>query len=655
MITCWIIDGRVTAVDVRGVTKDAEGAWSRNIALTASEVVGQPAVLLWSKAGFEMPDPLFPDPRITKAALDGLIDDDPARAVSLMTEDPKLGRALSGSGKTFLRLMAEAGSASTVRALLAADPRLRRELPKNQWTPLHDAGAKGREEVIRELLAAKFDKDFVSNDTTALMEAATAGHLGAVRQLVAAGADVDWETVDHKSAPTQAADRGYVEVLEALLPRSRLKFEDTPQNRLVLRTQASRGHTRMVQWMLGKKISANAKDPGVSALGAAAMRGYSHIVKSLIEGGADVNRADPKSGVTALMLAARENFPTSMGIILAAGADVNAVDFAKNSALHLAAQKDAGSAINKLVVGGADLRGRNESGLTALEVALIGQSTAAVDAFEKAGDKVDLNSKCREAALEAAVIMDRQTLLSRAVADGWPVDTCWGTGWPALVVARLQGAEKCVDVLLKAGAKDMATGPSPVVRAKDIDGTLKLVSAFAPEDPRPIDEVFEDQTVWVEVLVDAEGKALFPRIIDAPDKRLGLAAIAAVSDWRFTPVTKNGSPAAVKTRLPVQFAASNSRVVHARYLDEPVVVVSQVKPRYPRDGRAFKGEARVRVSFEIGPDGRAKNPRVLEHTGTEFADAAVAALMQWKFQPGKVAGKAVTTRMVIPIVFTLDD
>ncbi len=81
----------------------------------------------------------------------------------------------------------------------------------------------------------------------------------------------------------------------------------------------------------------------------------------------------------------------------------------------------------------------------------------------------------------------------------------------------------------------------------------------------------------------------------------------------------------------------------------------QVSPDYPFALRAAGIEGNAMIEFDVDASGRVVSARALSGTHREFADAAVRAVLKWRFEPGKRLGKAVPFRMVVPIGFTVTD
>ena len=85
-------------------------------------------------------------------------------------------------------------------------------------------------------------------------------------------------------------------------------------------------------------------------------------------------------------------------------------------------------------------------------------------------------------------------------------------------------------------------------------------------------------------------------------------------------------------------------------LDQPPRVLYQVQPVV--DGKLRKKlPASVSVVFLVDPSGRVDKPRVQTSSDAAFEVAALAAVKQWRFEPGKRSGKPVAFRMRVPFTF----
>jgi TonB family protein len=84
-------------------------------------------------------------------------------------------------------------------------------------------------------------------------------------------------------------------------------------------------------------------------------------------------------------------------------------------------------------------------------------------------------------------------------------------------------------------------------------------------------------------------------------------------------------------------------------------VIAQVRPVYPL-GLSMDGETgEVTVSFIVDTNGDVQDASVLKSSDPDLSAAALAAVKQWKFSPGRRNGRLVKTRMQVPVIFNLAD
>lgn len=86
-------------------------------------------------------------------------------------------------------------------------------------------------------------------------------------------------------------------------------------------------------------------------------------------------------------------------------------------------------------------------------------------------------------------------------------------------------------------------------------------------------------------------------------------------------------------------------------IDEKPKVLVQVKPNYPSELQRQKIDGKVIVAFTVDRDGKVIQPRAEEASHPSFAQAALDAVRQWRFEPGTRDGKKVATKLRIPIAF----
>jgi protein TonB len=97
-----------------------------------------------------------------------------------------------------------------------------------------------------------------------------------------------------------------------------------------------------------------------------------------------------------------------------------------------------------------------------------------------------------------------------------------------------------------------------------------------------------------------------------------------------------------------------STIFNLSQLDRVPQPISQPMPSFPK-GVRIPGleEAVVVVEFVVDADGRVVEPRVTSSNASEFNGAALIGIARWKFRPGVLAGRKVSTRMEVPLKFDL--
>jgi TonB family protein len=90
-------------------------------------------------------------------------------------------------------------------------------------------------------------------------------------------------------------------------------------------------------------------------------------------------------------------------------------------------------------------------------------------------------------------------------------------------------------------------------------------------------------------------------------------------------------------------------------LDQIPRPVLQGRPAYPVELRQNGVGGQAVVDFVVDATGYVRNAYAASSTNPEFAQAAVDAVSQWSFNPGKKSGQNVNTHMQVPIVFQVNN
>lgn len=107
-----------------------------------------------------------------------------------------------------------------------------------------------------------------------------------------------------------------------------------------------------------------------------------------------------------------------------------------------------------------------------------------------------------------------------------------------------------------------------------------------------------------------------------------------------------------------QFETSNMAdqfVFEAYELDQPPQAVVRVPPPYPYQARERGIEGVVQVRLLVNADGTVGQVQIVDaRPKGMFEDAVMKSVPQWKFNPGKVEGKPVTSWVVTAVRFDLN-
>jgi len=92
-------------------------------------------------------------------------------------------------------------------------------------------------------------------------------------------------------------------------------------------------------------------------------------------------------------------------------------------------------------------------------------------------------------------------------------------------------------------------------------------------------------------------------------------------------------------------------VYSIKAVDVRPVATREVEPDYPPElGGILTGQAFV--AFTVRANGKVADASVVRADDILFGEAAVAAVLKWRFRPAQVKGAPVDCRMTLPFVFT---
>jgi TonB family protein len=174
----------------------------------------------------------------------------------------------------------------------------------------------------------------------------------------------------------------------------------------------------------------------------------------------------------------------------------------------------------------------------------------------------------------------------------------------------------------------------------------------------------EQGTVLLEVSVDASGNVKNVEVdadgtTAAPD--LQEAAVQAAHGWKYRPGMRDGQPVGGVVAIPVKFSLTPlTPVEEPASTDSPPSVDTESKrrnvPPYPAAALKKGEHGVVMLHITVDDAGHVENVAV-DKTATTAPEslqtAAVAAVREWTFNPGRKNGQPVGGTLQVPITFSL--
>jgi len=194
--------------------------------------------------------------------------------------------------------------------------------------------------------------------------------------------------------------------------------------------------------------------------------------------------------------------------------------------------------------------------------------------------------------------------------------------------------------------------------------------------------------VYVKAHVGVDGNvatASVPQMGAAPDKLLAEAAVDGVRSWTFNPANVNGKPVESDEVVPIIFALDPKAPPKAERgtLDAimifppeeksaaapaepgtsgPTEIVSYrqtVYPHYPQSAIDAKQGGKIMLKVHIDERGNPVSATVFKADPKEaesiFGEVSIAAVMQWKFNPGMNDGKPVAGDVLVPFLYSTNE
>lgn len=193
--------------------------------------------------------------------------------------------------------------------------------------------------------------------------------------------------------------------------------------------------------------------------------------------------------------------------------------------------------------------------------------------------------------------------------------------------------------------------------------TVSLITLPAKKEEAPAPEVVPiiKQKPVIKPVVKPKETPLKP--VERPAPVVERIVEPAPDQPRFEASTQSSPPpmeapaAASATPAPVPAAPPKQEVVEEK--EEPpkfgVAYLKNPPPEYPRLSRRAGEEGRVLLKVLVSAEGRPDSVEISKGSGFERLDtAALNAVRQWRFEPARKGGKALSAFVIVPLTFTLN-
>ena len=152
-------------------------------------------------------------------------------------------------------------------------------------------------------------------------------------------------------------------------------------------------------------------------------------------------------------------------------------------------------------------------------------------------------------------------------------------------------------------------------------------------------------------------------ITQGNNKKINNLVLSSIKNWRFKSGIKDGKN--VKSQYRWKFHSGDKEIIKhinegdyfvaVEEMPEPIggMYSIQSKIKYPEIAKRAGIEGKVYVLALIDEDGNVASARIIKGIGAGCDEAALDAVTQTKFKPGRQKGKPVKVQVSIPIVFKL--
>ncbi len=203
----------------------------------------------------------------------------------------------------------------------------------------------------------------------------------------------------------------------------------------------------------------------------------------------------------------------------------------------------------------------------------------------------------------------------------------------------------------------------PLQQNKEIVDLIFMINDLyqkLPEDQQ------KDFILKYNFLVNEEGRIDKIEIIKSEFPEVDKKIANTIKEWRFEPGLKDGQkvkfslpwgfdPKDHVGKIPMKGDTDETYYVAVDEMPEPIggLYAIQSKIKYPDEAKRNGVEGKVFIQAFLDETGKVVEAKLIKGVGYGLDEAALDAVKQTKFSPGKQESKPVKVQVTIPIVFKL--
>jgi len=178
---------------------------------------------------------------------------------------------------------------------------------------------------------------------------------------------------------------------------------------------------------------------------------------------------------------------------------------------------------------------------------------------------------------------------------------------------------------------------------------LDLPPPPEPEEPEVVENVASDAPAEVADIAPPMQNDVPSAVIDSP----------FVQQMQAPPPPGLNRPAGAAITIPTApprtgVGGGLTNIFNLADLDQKPEARVRTTPMYPFEMRRSGLKGEVVVEFIVDTQGNVRDPAIVRSSHPGFEQAAIDAVLKWKFKPGKKAGAAQNTRVRQPLTFSLN-